>query len=103
MPDFDIDFCQDRRQEVIQYVTDKYGSGSVSQIVTYGKLQTRAAIKDVGRVLGMTFSEVDTVSKLVPDKLGITLTDSIEQEPRIKEAMESNPTVEETVEYNRVS
>jgi DNA polymerase-3 subunit alpha len=94
MPDFDIDFCQDRRQEVIQYVTQKYGSGSVSQIITYGKLQTRAAIKDVGRVLGLTFPEVDAVSKLIPDKLGITLTESLETEPRIREMMETNPTVD---------
>jgi DNA polymerase-3 subunit alpha len=93
MPDFDIDFCQDRRQEVIQYVTEKYGSESVSQIITYGKLQSRAAIKDVGRVLGMSFAEVDAVSKLIPDKLGVTLTESLELEPRIKEMMETNPTV----------
>ncbi len=98
MPDFDIDFCQDRRQEVIQYVTEKYGSGSVSQIITYGKLQTRAAIKDVGRVLGLTFAEVDVVSKLIPDKLGISLTESLEMEPRIREAMESNPTVQTLIE-----
>lgn len=93
MPDFDIDFCQDRRQEVIQYVTQKYSQESVSQIITYGKLQTRAAIKDVGRVLGMTFPEVDAVSKLIPDKLGITLSESLETEPRIREMMELNPTV----------
>ena len=93
MPDFDIDFCQDRRQEVIQYVTEKYGAESVSQIITYGKLQSRAAIKDVGRVLGLTFGEVDLVSKLIPDKLGVTLTESLEMEPRIREMMESNPTV----------
>jgi len=98
MPDFDIDFCQDRRQEVIQYVTDKYGQESVSQIITYGKLQTRAALKDVGRVLGMTFAEVDVVSKLIPDKLGISLTESLETEPRIREAMETNPTVQTLVE-----
>lgn len=98
MPDFDIDFCQDRRQEVIQYVTDKYGHESVSQIITYGKLQTRAALKDVGRVLGMTFQEVDTVTKLIPDKLGINLTDSLAAEPRIREAMEMNPTVQTLVE-----
>lgn len=98
MPDFDIDFCQDRRQEVIHYVTEKYGSASVSQIITYGKLQTRAALKDVGRVLGMTFPEVDVVSKLIPDKLGINLTDSLAAEPRIREAMESNPTVQTLVE-----
>lgn len=93
MPDFDIDFCQDRRQEVIQYVTEKYGAESVSQIITYGKLQSRAALKDVGRVLGMTFGEVDQVSKLIPDKLGVTLSESLEMEPRIREMMESNPTV----------
>ena len=98
MPDFDIDFCQDRRGEVIQYVTEKYGSASVSQIITYGKLQTRAAIKDVGRVLGMTFAEVDLVSKLIPDKLGITIQESLEMEPRIREAMESNPTVQTLIE-----
>lgn len=98
MPDFDIDFCQDRRGEVIQYVTEKYGSASVSQIITYGKLQTRAAIKDVGRVLGMTFAEVDVVSKLIPDKLGITIQESLEMEPRIRETMEANPTIQTLIE-----
>ncbi|MBK9322536.1 MAG: DNA polymerase III subunit alpha [Bdellovibrionaceae bacterium] len=93
MPDFDIDFCQDRRQEVIQYVTEKYGQESVSQIITYGKLQARAAIKDVGRVLGMTFPEVDAVTKLVPEKLGINLKEALEMEPRIREMMDMNPTV----------
>ncbi|MNK08030.1 DNA polymerase III subunit alpha [compost metagenome] len=93
MPDFDIDFCQDRRQEVIRYVTEKYGQQSVSQIITYGKLQTRAAIKDVGRVLGLTFPEVDAVTKLIPDKLGITIKESLEMEPRLPEMMEMNPTV----------
>lgn len=93
MPDFDIDFCQDRRQEVIRYVTEKYGQESVSQIITYGKLQTRAAIKDVGRVLGLTFPEVDAVTKLIPDKLGITIKESLEMEPRLPEMMEMNPTV----------
>ncbi len=93
MPDFDIDFCQDRRQEVIRYVTEKYGQQSVSQIITYGKLQARAAIKDVGRVLGMTFAEVDVVTKLIPDKLGINLKESLEMEPRLPELMEMNPTI----------
>lgn len=93
MPDFDIDFCQDRRQEVIAYVTQKYGQESVSQIITYGKLQTKLAIKDVGRVLGMTFGEVDAVTKLVPEKLGITLKEALETEPRLTEMMEMNPTV----------
>lgn len=93
MPDFDIDFCQDRRQEVIQYVTEKYSPASVSQIITYGKLQAKAAIKDVGRVLGMLYSEVDQVSKLIPEKPGTTLKDALELEPRISEMMEMNPQV----------
>lgn len=93
MPDFDIDFCQDRRQEVIEYVTQKYGSDSVSQIITYGKLQARAALRDVGRVLGMAYAEVDVISKLMPDKLGVTLSEALELEPRIKEQMETNPRV----------
>jgi DNA polymerase III subunit alpha len=98
MPDFDIDFCQDRRQEVIQYVTQKYGDQNVSQIITYGKLQTRAAIKDVGRVLGMTFAEVDVISKLIPEKLGITIDEAIEEEPRIREQIEQNPQIANLIE-----
>jgi DNA polymerase-3 subunit alpha len=98
MPDFDIDFCQDRRQEVIQYVTQKYGEASVSQIITYGKLAAKAALKDVGRVLGMTFAEVDQVSKLVPERPGTTLTMALEAEPRLKEMMEANPQVNTLVE-----
>jgi DNA polymerase-3 subunit alpha len=93
MPDFDIDFCQDNRGRVIEYVTRKYGEQSVSQIITYGRLQTRAAIRDVGRVLGMTFAEVDVVAKLIPEKLGITIKEAIEQEPRLRESMENDPQI----------
>lgn len=93
MPDFDIDFCQERRQEVIQYVTERYGSDNVSQIITYGKLQTRAAIKDVGRVLGMTFAEVDVITKLIPDKLGIGIQEAIDDEPRLREQIEQSPQI----------
>lgn len=101
MPDFDIDFCQERRQEVIEYVTQKYGAESVSQIITYGKLQTKAAIRDVGRVLGMLYSEVDVISKLVPDKLGISLQEAIDLEPRLKELMDSDPQVNTLMELAR--
>lgn len=101
MPDFDIDFCQSRRQEVIEYVTRHYGAESVAQIITYGKLQTRAAIRDVGRVLGMLYAEVDVVSKLIPDKLGITLDEAIEMEPRLREMMELNPQVGTLMELAR--
>lgn len=98
MPDFDIDFCQERRQEVIEYVTHKYGQESVSQIITFGKLQAKAAIRDVGRVLGMTFQEVDVVAKLIPDKLGISLKESIEEEARLVEMMEMDPKINTLME-----
>ncbi|MCB0367309.1 MAG: DNA polymerase III subunit alpha, partial [Bdellovibrionales bacterium] len=98
MPDFDVDFCQENRQRVIEYVTNKYGEASVSQIITYGKLQARAAIRDVGRVMGMTFGEVDVVAKLVPEKLGITLKDAIDEEPRLRDLMETDPKVNNLME-----
>ncbi|MEK7358163.1 MAG: DNA polymerase III subunit alpha, partial [Bdellovibrionota bacterium] len=101
MPDFDIDFCQDKRQRVIHYVTQKYGQENVSQIITYGKLQARAAIKDVGRVLGMTYAEVDVISKLMPEKLGITLDEAIDLEPRIKEQMDQNPQINTLMDLAR--
>ena len=81
MPDIDIDFCMNRRGEVIQYVTEKYGREQVAQIITFGTLGARAAIKDVGRVLDMPFADVDRITKLVPNVLNIKLTEAIEQEP----------------------
>ncbi|MCB0378089.1 MAG: DNA polymerase III subunit alpha [Bdellovibrionales bacterium] len=98
MPDFDIDFCQEKRPRVIEYVTEKYGKDSVSQIITYGKLQARAALRDVGRVLGMTYNEVDVIAKLIPEKLGITLKEALEMEPRLKEQMEMNPQVHNMID-----
>ena len=83
MPDIDIDFCTNRRGEVIQYVTEKYGREQVAQIITFGTLAAKAAIKDVGRVLEMSFAEVDRISKLVPRTLNIKLKDAIAQEPAI--------------------
>ncbi len=101
MPDFDIDFCQEGRGLVIDYVIEKYGQSSVSQIITYGKLQARAAIRDVGRVMGMTYAEVDVVSKLMPDVLGISLDEAIEQEPRIQELMEQDARVQTLMDLSR--
>ncbi|MCC6277414.1 MAG: DNA polymerase III subunit alpha [Oligoflexia bacterium] len=94
MPDFDVDFCQDRRGEVIQYVTEKYGSQCVAQIITFGKLQARAALRDVGRAMGMSFSEVDVIAKLIPEKLGISLQEAIDLEPKLREASENDPKVD---------
>ncbi len=90
MPDFDVDFCQDRRGEVIEYVTQKYGKENVSQIITFGKLQARAVIKDVGRVFGLTFAETDQITKLIPEELSITLPQALEKESRLREVIESD-------------
>ena len=92
MPDFDIDFCQERRDEVIEYVKNKYGASRVAHIITFGKLQARAAIRDVGRVLQMPYSQVDRISKLVPFNpiSPISLSQAIEVEPQLKLAKESD-------------
>jgi DNA polymerase-3 subunit alpha len=99
MPDFDVDFCQDRRGEVIEYVSKKYGSENVCQIITFGKLQARAVIKDVGRVLGLSFADSDAITKLLPDELDITLTRAIDAEPRLREKMASDSKVAKVMEY----
>jgi len=85
MPDFDIDFCFERRGEVIEYVTDKYGKERVGQIITFGTLKTKAVLRDVARVLDIPFAEADRISKLVPDDLKMTIDKAVEAEPRLKE------------------
>ncbi len=84
MPDFDIDFCMDGRDRVIEYVAQKYGKERVSQIITYGTMAAKAVVRDVGRVLGMGYGYVDKIAKLIPFELGITLDDAIEKEPELK-------------------
>ncbi|HSM19859.1 MAG TPA: DNA polymerase III subunit alpha, partial [Hyphomicrobiales bacterium] len=95
MPDFDIDFCQDRRDEVIRYVQQRYGRDQVAQIITFGTLQARAVLRDVGRVLEMRYGEVDRLAKLVPYNPAhpVNLADAIAGEPRLQEARDSNPLV----------
>jgi DNA polymerase-3 subunit alpha len=88
MPDFDVDFCQNRRDEVIRYVADKYGKDNVGQIITFGSLKARSVIRDVVRVMGLPFAEGDRIAKLVPDPVqGKTppLKECIEKEPRLKQ------------------
>ena len=89
MPDFDIDFCQDRRDEVIRYVQEKYGTDRVAQIITFGKLQARAVLRDVGRVLNMPFPQVDRLCKLVPNNPAnpVTLQEAIETEPKLRDCL----------------
>ncbi|OAN46373.1 DNA polymerase III subunit alpha [Magnetospirillum moscoviense] len=95
MPDFDIDFCQDRREETIRYVQDKYGYAQVAQIITFGKLQARAVLRDVGRVLQMPYGQVDRICKLVPNNPAnpVTLEQALEVEPQLKEARERDEAV----------
>jgi len=84
MPDFDVDFCYVRRGEVIDYVISKYGADHVAQIVTFGTMAARAAVRDVGRVMGMPYNAVDRVAKLIPNELGITIDKAMEQSPDLK-------------------
>ncbi|MDR1067769.1 MAG: DNA polymerase III subunit alpha [Clostridiales Family XIII bacterium] len=86
MPDFDIDFCYERRGEVLDYVIEKYGASKVAQIVTFGKLKTKAVIRDVGRVMGIPYGEVDRVAKMVPDVLGISLKEALEKSDELRGA-----------------
>jgi len=98
MPDIDIDFCTNRRGEVIQYVTEKYGRDHVAQIITFGSLAAKAAIKDVGRVLELSFSETDRISKLVPADPKITLAKALAEEPDLAAAAERDPRVKEVLD-----
>ncbi|WP_169776923.1 DNA polymerase III subunit alpha [Campylobacter mucosalis] len=90
MPDIDVDFCQTRRGEIIDYVIEKYGKFNVAGVITFGKLLAKGVIRDVARVCGMPYAEADAMAKLIPDELGITLKDAYEKEPKIKELIESN-------------
>ncbi len=98
MPDIDVDFCQDRREEVIQYVTEKYGRDKVCQIITFGTMSARSVIRDVGRAMDMTYGDVDRIAKLVPEVLGITLDKAMVQEPKLKEMAAADPRVKELLE-----
>mgnify|MGYP005942895651 CR=1 FL=1 len=101
MPDFDIDFCYERRQEVIDYVTRKYGADHVAQIVTFGTLAARAAIRDVGRVMGMPYAAVDAVAKLVPRDLHISLDQAIKKSAPLRKLMAEDPKVQELMDTAR--
>ena len=102
MPDFDIDFCQSRRDEVIAYVQQKYGRDQVAQIITFGKLQARAVLRDVGRVLQMSYGQVDRLCKMVPNNPAnpVTLAEAIDGEPRLQAERDSDPQVAELIEIS---
>jgi DNA polymerase III subunit alpha len=101
MPDFDIDFCYERRQEVIDYVTQKYGEDKVSQIITFGTLKAKAVIRDVARVLDLPYEEANSIAKLIPAQLNIKLEDAIKQESRLAELEKKDPLHAELLETSR--
>ncbi|MCG3176476.1 MAG: DNA polymerase III subunit alpha [Candidatus Omnitrophica bacterium] len=102
MPDIDIDFCFERRDEVIQYVTDKYSKDNVAQIITFGTMMAKAVIRDIGRVMGLPYGDVDKIAKLVPQELDITIDKALEKEPDLAKLYKENPKVAELIDSARV-
>lgn len=101
LPDFDIDFCQLRRSEVIDHVTELYGKERVGQIVTFGKMLAKAALRDVSRVLDLPYAEADMLAKLVPEELGITLEKALKTEPKFQELQDSDPKIKKIIEVSQ--
>ncbi|MFZ3156317.1 MAG: DNA polymerase III subunit alpha, partial [Smithella sp.] len=102
MPDIDIDFCQEGRDEIIRYVTEKYGQDKVSQIITFGKMQAKGVVRDVGRALDIPYSEADRIAKLIPNTLNITLNEAIKAEPRLAQEEKNNPQIAKLLSLSRI-
>ena len=100
MPDIDIDFCIERRGEVIDYIKEQYGENSVTQIITFGKMKAKQVVRDVGRVMGYSFSEVDKIAKAIPNELNITLDKALEKSPELSEMAENN--YKELIQHSKV-
>ena len=101
LPDIDVDFCYNRREEVIKYVTDKFGKDSVAQITTFGTMKAKAVVRDVGRALGMSFAETDKIAKLIPDELKMTIDKALEQEPELKTKAENDERIAQLIDVSR--
>ncbi|MDD5154217.1 MAG: DNA polymerase III subunit alpha [Desulfovibrionales bacterium] len=98
MPDIDVDFCKDRREEVLEYISQKYGGKDyTAQIITFGKMQARAVIRDVGRAMSIPYGEVDRIAKLIPNQLNIRLEEALGKEPRLRELAEQDPRVKDLI------
>ena len=100
MPDIDIDFCIERRREVIDYIKDQYGDSSVTQINTFGKMKAKQVVRDVGRVMGYSFSDVDKIAKAIPDELNITLDKALEKSPELSDMADGD--YKELMEHSKV-
>ena len=101
MPDIDVDFCYERRQEVIDYVTRKYGKDCVAQIVTFGTLAARGVIRDVGRVMDLPYAYVDSIAKMIPQELGITIDKALQMNPELRKLYESDETVTHLIDMSK--
>lgn len=102
MPDFDVDFCYERREEVIKYVTEKYGADHVSQIITFGTLAAKNVIRNVGRVLDIPLQEVDKIAKMIPNEIHITIEKALEENKELKKVYEENDTVHRLIDISKV-
>ncbi len=102
MPDFDVDFCMEGRDRVIEYVANKYGRDRVSQIITYGTLAAKAVVRDVGRVLGHPYGFVDKIAKLIPMEIGMTLDKALEQEEELKRLYEAESEIRDLIDLARI-
>ncbi len=101
MPDFDVDFCTEKRQQVIDYVIEKYGADRVAQIITFGTMAARAAVRDVARAMALPYATADKVAKLVPQALGITLDKALETTPKLQELVDSDPQIKQLMDMAR--
>ncbi|HEX8280491.1 MAG TPA: DNA polymerase III subunit alpha, partial [Chthoniobacterales bacterium] len=101
-PDIDVDFCEARRGEVLEYVRQKYGERRVSQIITFGKLKAKSVVRDVGRVIGLSYGEADRIAKMIPNELNITLASAAEKTPDLKKAIASEPSTRQLWDYATV-
>lgn len=101
-PDIDVDFCQNRRGEVIEYVRQKYGTRAVSQIITFGTLGAKSVTRDVGRVMGLSYGDADRIAKMIPNELGMTLKSAYEKNPELKQAIANEPATEQLWSYATV-
>src|SRR5881296_2368942 len=101
-PDIDVDFCEARRGEVLEYVRQKYGERRVAQIITFGKLKAKSVVRDVGRVMGWSYRDADRIAKMIPNELNITLDAAVEKNPELKRAVAAEPPTRELFEYAKV-
>ncbi len=101
MPDIDVDFCEDRRLEVLEYVTKKYGQDKVSQIVAFGKMKAKAVVKDVGRAMGISFNETTRIAKMIPTDLNITLQKALDTVPELAEEYKNNPQIHKLIDISK--